>query len=198
VTVSRGEGEIGLDPALCPRPTVVIITRPLVPPSPQFFDRGVDLAVVSVRRNLGTALPPKIKSLNFLNNILAKREALQSGAYDALMLSADDYVTESTTSNVFFIRQGQVCTPGLEAGILDGITRELVLLLARENGIPADEGLYRTEDLLRADECFLTNTSIEVLPVTRINHAPVGSGMPGPLTTRLRALFKAHIPRFLE
>src|SRR6185295_8567888 len=147
VTVSRGEGEIGLDPSLCTRPTVVIMAKPLVTPSPQLFERGVRIAVVSVRRNLATAVPPQIKSLNFLNNILAKREAMQVGAYDAVMLNAQGHVTEGTTNNIFFVRQGRLCTSSVEAGILNGITREVVLLLAREQNIPVESGLYTADDL---------------------------------------------------
>ena len=198
VTVSRGEGEIGLDPSLCTRPTVVIMAKPLVTPSPQLFERGVRIAVVSVRRNLATAVPPQIKSLNFLNNILAKREAMQVGAYDAVMLNAQGHVTEGTTNNIFFVRQGRLCTPSVEAGILNGITREVVLLLAREQNIPVESGLFTADDLRQADECFLTSTTIEILPVTGIDQVSVGAGVPGPLTTRLRTIFKTNIARFLE
>jgi len=198
VTISRGEGAIGLDPALCPRPTVVIMAEPLVLPTIDMLERGVKVAIVSVRRNLATAVSPQIKSLNFLNNILAKREAIRSGVYDGLMLNAEGHVTEGTTSNVFFVRQGRLCTPGLEAGILDGVTRDIVLLLAREEGIPAEAGLYSAEELRRAEECFLTSTTIEVLPVTQIDGTAIGRGRPGPMTTRLRQLFQSSVPRFLE
>ena len=198
ITLSRGEGAIGLDPGLCPRPTVVIVAEPLVLPTADMLERGVKVAIVSVRRNLSTAVSPQIKSLNFLNNILAKREAIRAGVYDGLMLNAAGHVTEGTTSNVFFVRQGRLCTPGIEAGILDGVTREIVLLLAREEGIPIEAGLYSAEEIRRAEECFLTSTTIEVLPVTQIDGTVIGRGQPGPTTTRLRQLFQANVPRFLE
>ena len=198
ITVSRGEGEIGLDPMLCPRPTVVIVAKPLPQYPPQLFDRGVSLALVSVRRNLSSALSPQIKSLNFLNNILAKQEADRAGAFDAVMLNAEGFVTECSTSNLFFVHNGRLCTPSTEAGILDGITREIILLLAGEQAIPLEQGLYTPAVLRGAQECFLTNTTMEVMPVCEIDASPVGSGLPGPITTRLRSLFHANLSRFLE
>jgi branched-chain amino acid aminotransferase len=197
ITISRGEGEIGLDPALCPCPTVVITVKPLSPYPPHLFTGGVKLAVVTVRRNLVAALSPQVKSLNFLNNILAKQEATRAGAFDALMLNSEGRLTECTTSNLFFVRDGVLCTPSVECGILDGITREVVLLLARENGIQIEEGRYNPEVLLQADECFLTNTTMELMPVSEIDAIRVGSGRPGPLTTKLRDLFRSNLARFL-
>lgn len=198
ITVSRGEGDIGLDPDLCPRPTVVIIAKPLVSYPRRLYETGVRLAVVSVRRNLATALPPQIKSLNFLNNIMAKREALQAGAFDGLLLNVEGQITESTTSNVFFIKAGRLCTPSVACGILDGITRDVVLWLAREHDIPIEEGFYTPESLRQADECFLTNTSMELMPVREIDRTLVGSGKPGPLTAHLHNLFRSNLTRFLE
>ncbi|MGH7252053.1 MAG: aminotransferase class IV [Nitrospiraceae bacterium] len=198
ITISRGEGEIGLDPALCPRPTVVILAKPFTPYPPHLFQDGVSLAIVQVRRNLSTALSPQIKSLNFLNNILAKQEATRARAFDGIMLNAEGHLTECSISNLFFVRGGRLCTPSLECGILDGITREVVLLLARENGVPIEEGRYKPEALRQADECFLTNTTMEIMPVREIGSRPVGSGRPGPLTLKLRDLFRRNLPRFLE
>lgn len=197
ITVSRGDGEMGLDPSLCPRPTVVIVAKPLVPLPPHLFRDGVSLAIVRVRRNLVTALSPQIKSLNFLNNILAKQEAVRAGAFDGLMLNADGYLAECTTSNLFFVRGGRLCTPSVECGILDGITRSVVLLLARENGIPIEEGRYPPEDLQGAGECFLTNTTMEIMPVRDVDKTPLGTECPGPVTLRLRELFRANLSRFL-
>lgn len=198
ITISRGEGEIGLDPALCPRPTLVILTKPFAPYPPHLFQDGVNLAIVQVRRNLSTALSPQIKSLNFLNNILAKQEATRARAFDGIMLNAEGDLTECSISNLFFVRGGRLCTPSLECGILDGITREVVLLLARENGVPIEEGRYKPEALRQADECFLTNTTMEIMPVGEVDTIPVGSGRPGPLTLKLRELFRANLSRFLE
>lgn len=197
ITISRGEGELGLDPSLCPRPTVVIMAKPVIRYPDHLFEEGVDLALVTVRRNLPAALSPQIKSLNFLNNILAKQEASQAGAFDALMLSAEGWLTECTTSNVFLVQQGRLCTPAVDCGILSGITREVVLTLAREQGLPVEEGRYAAEALETADEAFLTNTSMEIMPVRTVNRRPIGAGRPGPLTLRLRALFHSHLARFL-
>jgi branched-chain amino acid aminotransferase len=198
ITVSRGEGEIGLDPKLCPRPTVVIVAKPLPNYASHLFEHGVNVVVVSVRRNLSTALSPQIKSLNFLNNILAKQEASSRGAFDGILLNAQGFLTECTTSNLFFVRRGRLCTPSVEAGILDGITRDIVLQLAEQQGIPTETGLYQADVLRQADECFLTNTTMQIMPVSCVDGVAIGSGRPGPLTSRLGTLFQASIPRFLE
>jgi branched-chain amino acid aminotransferase len=201
ITVSRGEGELGLDPALCQRPTVVIMAKPLARYPDRLFQEGVSLAIVTVRRNLVSALSPQIKSLNFLNNILAKQEATRAGAFDALMLNVEGLLTECTTSNVFFVRGGRLYTPSVECGILDGITREVVLTLAREQGIHTEEGRYPAEALADAEEAFLTNTSMEIMPVRAIDKRAIGiggTGCPGLLTMRLQRLFKANLARFLS
>ena len=198
ITISRGEGSIGLDPRLCPRPTVVVMSQPLQPYPIELFNAGVSLAIVNTRRNLAAALPPMIKSLNFLNNILAKQEASCAGAFDGLMLNAEGHLTECTTSNMFFVKDGCVYTPSVACGILDGITRESVLSLARDQGFPTEEGCYPPDALLQADECFLTNTTMEIMPVQDIDKRPIGKERPGPVTGRLRELFRANLPRFLE
>lgn len=198
ITISRGEGEIGLDPALCPRPTVVIMTKPLHASAPHLSRDGVSLTVAQTRRNLPEALSPQIKSTNFLNNILAKRESIAAGTFDSLFLNWKDELTECTISNLFFISQGVVHTPALDCGILDGITRTIVMTLAAEEGLPVQEGHYHLTDLRKAEECFLTNTSMEVMPVSRIETFPIGDGRPGPLTRRLQARFAASRTKFLE
>lgn len=198
ITVSRGEGEIGLDPALCPRPTVVILTKALHPSPPALSRDGVTLTIANTRRNLPEALSPQIKSTNFLNNILAKRESIAAGTFDSLFLNWREELTECTISNLFFISNGTVHTPALDCGILDGITRAIVMTLAGEEGLPVKEGHYHLADLRQADECFLTNTSMEVMPVSRVDSFPIGDGRPGPLTARIKARFAASRHRFLE
>ncbi len=198
ITVSRGAGDIGLDPALCPTPTVVIMTKPLRPPTPEQYRTGVKLIVARTRRNLPNALPPHIKATNFLNNILAKREAIADGAFDSILLNWESHLTECTVSNLFFVRAERLCTPALECGLLDGITRDVVLNLAREGQIPIDEGHFGVEAIYNADECFLTNTSMEVMPVTMIDGRPVGTGTPGLLTQNLHRRFIANRARFIE
>ena len=198
ITISRGAGDIGLDPALCPTPTVVIITKPLHPPSPEHYRIGVKLIVARTRRNLPSALPPQIKTTNFLNNIMAKREAIAAGAFDSILLNWESHLTECTVSNLFFVRAGRLCTPSLACGLLDGITRNIVLSLAQEAQIPVDEGYFGVETIYKADECFLTNTSMEVMPVTMVDGHPVGNGTPGILTRELHRLFIDNRIRFLE
>ncbi len=198
ITVSRGAGEIGLDPALCKHPTLVIIARPFQPYPDSFYSQGVSVIIAKTRRNLPEALPPQVKSLNFLNNILAKMEAKAAGAYEALLLNQQGGLTEGTTSNVFVVQGGRLRTPAVECGILDGITRGFILWLARGLGIPTEEGRLTAGDLFAADECFLTNTTQEVLPVTRVDERPIGAGAPGAVTRRLHASFRAGLDRFLD
>ncbi|NOT21179.1 MAG: branched-chain amino acid aminotransferase [Nitrospiraceae bacterium] len=198
ITISRGAGGIGLDPALCQTPTLVIMTKPLTPPSPQTYRNGVSLIVAKTRRNLPSALDPQIKATNFLNNILAKREAIAAGAFDSILLNWESHLTECTISNLFFVRTGRLCTPALSCGLLDGITRDIVLSLAREARIPIDEGHFGIEAIHKADECFITNTSMEVMPVTIVDGHPVGVGTPGPLTQQLHRDFVANRAKFLE
>ncbi len=198
ITISRGSGDIGLDPALCRIPTVVIMAKPLHPPSSEQYRTGVSLIVARTKRNLPSALPPRIKATNFLNNILAKREAIAAGAFDSILLNWESHLTECTVSNLFFARAGRLCTPALACGLLDGITRNIVLSLAQEAQVPVDEGYFGVEAIYKADECFLTNTSMEVMPVTVVDGQPVGKGTPGILTQELHRLFIANRTRFLE
>lgn len=198
ITISRGKGDIGLDPALCSTPTIVIMTNPLKPPPPERYLKGVSLVVAATRRNFPKALDPQIKATNFLNNIQAKREALAAGAFDSVLLNWEGYLTECTVSNLFFVQSGCLCTPALSCGILDGITRSVLLTLAREAGIPIHEGEFPAEALAAADECFLTNTTMEVMPSTQLNGRPIGAGSPGPLTGRLHQIFVAQRRKFLE
>lgn len=191
ITVSRGAGDIGLDPALCSSPTVVVMAKPLVPPPSYLYERGVNVIVASTKRNLPHALSPQIKTTNFLNNIQAKREAIAAGAFDSILLNWEQHLTECTISNLFFVMDGTLRTPTLECGLLDGITRNIVIRLAEELNMHVEEGRYTVDQLYRADECFLTNTSMEIMPVISVDRRPVGDGKPGPLTLKLRAQFVA-------
>jgi branched-chain amino acid aminotransferase len=191
ITVSRGVGGIGLDPALCSSPTVVVMAKPLVPPASYLYETGANIIVASTKRNLPGALSPQIKSTNFLNNIQAKREAIAAGAFDSILLNWEQHLTECTISNVFFVMDGTLRTPALECGLLDGITRSIVIQLAGELNIHVEEGRYTVDQLHQADECFLTNTSMEIMPVTSVDRKPVGDGKPGPLTVKLTEQFVA-------
>ena len=198
ITISRGEGEIGLDPSLCPHPTIVVMAKPFTRYPPSLGQQGVRLELVNVRRNPLSAQSPMIKSLSFLNNILAKQEATRAGGFDALMLNMDGFISECTVSNVFFIKEGELKTPSLDCGILEGVTREIVMALGREHAIPVHEGYYTAQELLEADECFITNTSMEVMPVCQVGEKTVGKICPGPLTKKLHQLFQDNLDRFLS
>jgi branched-chain amino acid aminotransferase len=191
ITVSRGAGDIGLDPALCSSPTVVVMAKPLVPPASHLYEMGVNVIVASTRRNLPSALSPQIKTTNFLNNIQAKREAIAAGAFDSILLNWEQHLTECTISNLFFVTDNTLRTPALECGLFEGITRMIVIRLAGELHVHVEEGSYTVDQLYRADECFLTNTSMEIMPVTSVDRRPVGDGKPGPLTLKLRERFIA-------
>ena len=198
ITISRGVGDIGLDPALCASPTVVVMAKPLIPPAPHLYEQGVTVMVASTRRNLPSALPPQIKATNFLNNILAKREAIAAHVFDSLLLNGEGHLTESTVSNLFFIKDGRLNTPALDCGLLDGITRRVVIQLAEALQLPIQEGHFTVEQLYQADECFLTNTSMEIMPVVVVGDKRVGNGAPGPLTRKLGARFIEARGRFSE
>lgn len=197
ITVSRGEGELGLDPSLCLKPTIVILAKPATVYPQGLWQTGVRLALVQVRRNLATAQPPQIKSLSFLNNILAKQEALRASAFDGLMLNVEGFLTECTISNLFFVKSECIYTPSEDCGILSGITREVVIALCREHGLSLEEGRYSPDALMQADECFITNTSLEILPVCEVGNHPIGNTCPGPMTTRLHHLFHTNLERLL-
>lgn len=169
LTVSRGQGPIGLDPDLCKEPTFVVITNEFKNYPKAYYEDGIKLIIADVRRNLKEALNPQIKSLNFLNNILAKIEAKQADVYEAIMLNALGHLTEGTISNIFFIEDGILCTPSVECGILDGITRAMVIDLAIKNGAEVKEGAFTQDELYRASEVFITNTTMEVMPVCRVD-----------------------------
>ncbi|MBA3611973.1 MAG: aminotransferase class IV [Nitrospirales bacterium] len=197
ITISRGEGELGIDPGLCPRPTIVVMARSVVTYPAHMREQGVRVQLVSVRRNPESAQSPQIKSLSFLNNILAKQEALQAGAFDALMLNMDGHVTECTTSNIFFVANHRLYTPSVACGILEGITREVVIALARELKIDVEEGAYSPVDVLQADECFMTNTGLEVMAVSKIGEDSIGQGRCGNITMTLWKAFQENLERWL-
>jgi branched-chain amino acid aminotransferase len=191
--ISRGPGEIGLDPALCPEPTMVIMAKQFKDYPAEHYERGVSVAIVKTRRNHPLALDPSIKGTNFLNNILAKIESIRAGAYEGIMLNWEGYVAEGTICNVFMVKSGMLLTPALSIGILEGVTRGLVLDLARQIRTPAQEAAFRPQELMDADECFITNSTIEVMPVTIIDGRPVGNGKPGPVTAALARAYRDEV-----
>jgi len=176
LTVSRGYGEIGLDPDLCKEPTFIIIAEKFRHYPRSYYEEGIRLHIASVRRNIKEALNPQIKSLNFLNNILAKIEAKKADANEAVMLNAAGHLAEGTVSNIFFMKDGVLHTPSVECGILDGITRSLVIDLAINNAVPVKEGEYGPGELKDAFEVFITNSTMEVMPVSRVDVMRFGVG----------------------
>jgi len=193
--ISRGPGEIGLDPALCIAPTMVIVAKPFHDYPAQNYSRGVRVAFVKTRRNHPLAIAPSIKSTNFLNNIQAKIEAIRAGAYEGIMLNWEGYVAEGTISNIALVKKGVLYTPHAKTGILEGVTRDLVLRLATKNKIPVKETLLIPQEFLAADECFITNTTMEIMPVTRIDRKVIGSGKPGPVTALLSEAYTREVRR---
>jgi branched-chain amino acid aminotransferase len=191
VVMTRGAGEIGLDPALAVDPLAVIIVQPLHAPPARSYAEGVGAAFPAVRRPSPATVDPSAKTGAHLVQVLAVKEARAAGAHEALLLDERGFVTEGSSSNVFAVRGGSVQTPPLAAGILEGVTRAVVLRLARELGVPLAEVPLRPEELEAADELFITSTMREILPVTRLGSRPVGSGRPGPVTTRLHRAFRA-------
>jgi branched-chain amino acid aminotransferase len=191
VVMTRGAGEIGLDPALAVDPVAIVIAQPLAGPPARAYAQGVTAAIVGLRRPLHEAIDPSAKTGAHLANVLALREARAAGAHEAFVLDERGFVTEGASSNVFTVRAGRVATPPLAAGILEGVTRGVVLRLARSLGIPAEEAPLRAEDLEGADEVFLTSTVREIVPVVRLGTRPVGPGHPGPVTAALHRAFRA-------
>ncbi len=191
LVVTRGVGGLGLNPKRCKKPSVIIIADKIQLYPVEMYERGLEIITVPTVRNLHSALNPAIKSLNYLNNILAKIEANNGGCEEAIMLNAEGYVSECTGDNVFIIKAGQMFTPPLSAGALYGITRSVVIEMAREASVAVSEPNLTRYDLFNADECFLTGTGAELIPVVKIDGRVVGTGKPGPITKSLVAKYKA-------
>jgi branched-chain amino acid aminotransferase len=191
LVVTRGVGGLGLNPNKCKRSSVIIIADKIQLYPVEYYERGLDIVTVPTTRNLHSALNPAIKSLNYLNNIMAKIEANNSGCEEAIMLNAEGYVSECTGDNIFIIKGNQLFTPPLSAGALYGITRAVVMDLARESGLTVSEPNLTRYDMFNADECFLTGTGAELIPVVKIDGRVVGVGKPGAITKSLVAKYKA-------
>ena len=190
--VTRGVGDLGLDPDKCPKPSIIIIADKIALYPQKFYEDGLEIVTVSVRRNYAEAINPRIKSLNYLNNILAKIEGKQAGAEEVLMLNAEGYVVECSGDNIFWIKKETLVTPPVHMGILEGVTRNSVLDLARDAGMKVEERVFTRHDLYIADECFLTGTAAEVIPVVKIDRRTIGDGHPGKITQRLISAFRQY------
>jgi branched-chain amino acid aminotransferase len=186
VMLTRGTGRLDLDPAAAGETRLVVIVSPLGPPTPEMYQQGVTVAIVSITRNSPRAMDPAVKSGNYLNNVLALGEARRRfNAHEAILCGGDGSIAEGASSNVFAVIGGEIRTPPPDVGILDGITRAKVIALCREAGIPFAERRLTPDELRGAEEVFLTSATRAVLPVTRIDDQPVGNGVPGPITRRL-------------
>ena len=189
VVVTRGIGTLGLDPNRCACPQIVIITDKIALYPEEFYRKGLEIVTASTLRNHPAALSPRIKSMNYLNNILAKIEGLQAGCVEALMLNHKGEVAECTGDNIFLVRGGRLLTPPNDAGILSGVTRQAVIELAGQAGLATAEIALTRHDVYVADECFLTGTAAEVVPVVKVDARTIGDGTPGPITRDLMERF---------
>jgi branched-chain amino acid aminotransferase len=191
LVVTRGVGNLGLNPNKCPTPSAFIITDTIELYPREMYENGMSVITASVIRNHPSALSPRVKSLNYLNNILAKIEAIDAGVPEAVMLNHEGNVAECTADNIFIVKDGIVYTPGTHDGILEGITRKVIFELCKKHGIPCFEKTLQRHDLYVADEFFLTGSGAEVVPVTKVDGRAVGTGRPGPITRRLIEAFHA-------
>ncbi len=188
--ITRGEGDLGLDPRKCTKPSIFIIAASIQLYPPELYETGLALITASTRRSSPSSLDPGIKSLNYLNNILAKIETNLAGVAEGIMLTEDGMVSECTGDNIFICKDGGLITPPLEAGILDGITRRAVLECAEAEGIESREIMFPITEVHTADECFLTGTAAEIVPVVEVDGRTIGDGKPGALTKRLLSKFR--------
>lgn len=191
LVVTRGVGTLGLNPNRCQNPSVIIIAGKIQLYPPDLYKRGMSIVTVPTVRNLHSALNPAIKSLNYLNNILAKIEANNAGCEEAVMLNSEGFVAECTGDNIFIFKEGQLLTPPLWAGALYGITRRVVLDIASDSGLKVAEANLTRYDLFNAEECFLTGSGAELVPVVKIDGRLIGTGKPGPVTERLVTQYHA-------
>jgi branched-chain amino acid aminotransferase len=185
ILLTRGIGELSYDPGACPVPSVIVIVKPQIDPPAHAYEQGVTLALVDVVRNHPGSVNPLIKSNNLLNNALAMQEAARRGAFEGIMRNFRGELAECTTSNLFLVSDGVALTPPLASGLLPGITRAFLFEVGEEAGITVREAVLRDDDLMNADEVFITSTTRGVVPATRIDNRVVGSGAPGPVTRAL-------------
>ena len=185
LVVTRGIGTLGLNPNRCKRGSVIVIADKIQVYPKEMYENGMAIVTVATTRNLHSALNPAIKSLNYLNNILAKIEANIAGVEEAIMLNSEGFVAECTADNIFILKGGKMYTPPLSAGALYGITRGVVMDMAQEAGIPVSEPNLTRYDVFNADECFLTGTGAELIPVTKVDGRVIGTGKPGTITKSL-------------
>lgn len=193
VVVSRGAGNLGLDPRNCARPSVIVIAEPLAIYGEELYKTGLKMASVATRRNRPDVLSPQVKSLNYLNNIAVKLESIQAGADEALMMNDQGYVTEGSSDNIFIVKNEAIKTPPVYLGALEGITRNVIIELAKEKGYQIEETPFTRHDVYTADEVFLTGTAAEVIAVVDVDGRTIGSGKPGKVTDDLLEAFRNRV-----
>jgi len=189
IIVTRGVGEIDIDPSSCFNPNIIIFVKEIPQIPSESYEKGITVALVSIKRNSRDSLNPAVKTGNYLNNVLARIEARKMGSEDAIMVNSIGQLTEGTTSNLFFVKKGRLLTPTKDCGILSGITREKIIQLANQNSITLEEGKWPGEELFKAEEIFLSGTVKKIIPVTILDGRPVGKGIPGPITQKLMRLY---------
>jgi branched-chain amino acid aminotransferase len=194
LVVTRGVGALAADPETCADPSTIIIVVPLVAMSPEVYSDGVEVTISSVRRSQHMA---DIKSGSLIHQVLAAREAKHKRVFEAILLTANEQLSDGITSNVYIVRDEKLMTPSHDAGIVEGITRGVILELARRMGFPVIEGLFPVSEIHKADEMFLTSSTREVVPIVRIDGNAVADGRPGPVTTRLLEAYRSEVQRLL-
>lgn len=190
--VTRGAGDLGMNPFLCPKATVICIAATIQLYPQEFYENGLTIVTVPTTRNYHDAINPRIKSLNYLNNVMAKIEAIQSGVPEAIMLNTQGFVAECTGDNLFLIKKGKLITPCIASGALEGITRNVVIELAKERGLEIVEDFVTRFEVYNAEECFLTGTAAEVIPVIKVDSREIGKGEVGDMTKTLISDFKSY------
>ncbi|MFT6070154.1 MAG: branched-chain amino acid aminotransferase [Bacteriovoracaceae bacterium] len=198
IIVTRGAGEINLDPSAATKNNLVIIARNLPEYPTYWYEKGVSMIITDVLRNSKRSMDPGVKSGNYLNNVLAMAEAKEKKAFDAIMLNYKGNITEGTTSNIWIVEDKKFITPPLDAGLLGGITRKTLLLIASKNNLIVSEENISPERLKAADECFLTSSTKEIVPIISVDDSPIGSGVPGPQTKILHKIYKNFVEESLK
>jgi branched-chain amino acid aminotransferase len=193
LVVTRGIGDLGLNPYLCPNPSMFIIASGITLYPAELYENGLEVVTCSTRRPTPASLSPQVKSLNYLNNVMAKVEALKAGAKEGLMLNEQGYVAECTGDNVFVVKKGEVITPPVSDGSLDGITRQVIFELCSELGISIREMSMARYDIYTADESFLTGTAAETIPMVKLDERAIGDGKPGPISLRLIEAYRQKV-----
>ncbi len=193
LVVTRGVGDLGLSPWLCPKPSLFIIADKIALYPKEHYEKGLEIVTVATRRMSPAALSPAIKSLNYLNNIMAKIEARQAGALEAIMLNDQGFVAECTGDNVFVVHKGRIYTPSAQQGALKGITRDAIFAIAQEIGVPIEEHDMTRYDVWNADEVFLTGTGAEVIPVVKLDGREIGTAKPGPVFAKILEAFRRRV-----